>query len=223
MSAIDTIPHHTLARFAGISLYGFTHSIPNAGLVGSVRNNGWAEMSEVVIAPHTVLFGGGSGEHPSLLIHINEAIEAFVTELSFLPDTRDSDLVQELADKAVDFDHFLTLVEELDEHVTHDPQHFVQAPRNYRLDLNNWPLESWFSMKMTLEQDSRFALLLGDCTDSVDRQLLVVLGGALAYLQVCHRPGVFNVVLHPKLKGILQALGPAAIERVFPARAFAWV
>lgn len=224
MSAIDTVPHRQLARICAIPLYWPTDAVCSPDLVQEVQGNQWANRSVRAIGPHTVLLGGGSGEHPALLVHINEAIERFVTELSFWPELHDEYRIADAYSQAQDFELFLAQAEELSEHIDVDPGFFIGKPAQYRLDLNHWPLETWIKIAPYFCGNSTATkALLGGCTDPVQEQLLIAVGCVLACLHVYGEPGIFKAFLHPKLEVMLQSLGPRLLSNLHPWPIASWV
>lgn len=128
MSAIDTIEHAHVANFFGIPVYWPLKNYPSSHLV---------DDSDGIIGKHTLIIGGGSGEHPALILDMEKVVMEFIFDELY--DDYDSDTLSQ-DDKE--------LLQQLDKVVA--LRKLLGHDRKRILDLNQWPIETFLDISKSL-------------------------------------------------------------------------
>jgi hypothetical protein len=144
MSSIDTLDHAHVGKFFGLPIYWALEEKPLHFLTDC---DDWRAAE--VINQHYLSIGGGGGEHPALIIN-NDAVVI--------------DLASEFIDiDEVDhnsYDHALiSFRDKLWDEYTEGDGHLHFCMRQWGVDQNQWPLETFIRMHKEFNDDSNVSLL----------------------------------------------------------------
>lgn len=140
MSSIDTFEHAHVAKFFDLPIYWVLEESSLDTLTDRVDD------CEFVINKHYLSIGGGSGEHPALIIQNDAVVYNLIRKLADLedvePDSYDFKLVEfaeRLQEKMITDDELYTL-------------------RWWRIDQNEWPLETFIRINSLFGDKSTLPL-----------------------------------------------------------------
>lgn len=235
MSAIDSFKHDKLFTFCGISAYRLLQDAPANDLVLQVAHNKIFQSPDYMLGPQHILIGGGSGEHPALAVRINEAVEQFLGLF---------DGNEKIKPFLLSFDRpelgensqFQNLIHEMSEHLDESPEYF-NSRGEYLLDLNQWPIPSWFVVDLKLKEqiwgeghyrssnNSRYCVsrIQSNFYHELEKEgaaalVLAVIGANIAYNLVSSTESKwgFSQIVHPKMMLALELLGKDILELLLP-------
>ncbi len=126
MSAIDTVNHVHVANFYGLPVYWILDEIKKGELTD------FADETETLNSQFLSI-GGGSGEHPALIIDIENILLHLFKQINHL-DKPDLDAS---SDEMEDYQAYQTIFELIERNYN---------KINYQLDQNQWPLETFFKI-----------------------------------------------------------------------------
>lgn len=137
MSAIDTMNHAHVANFFGIPMYWFLEEKKMSTITHSAVDD------DFKINQFSMSIGGGSGEHPALILNNDALVLAFIKTLEDTPNEKFN---------FIDYQIY-KLVDEIQEN------YMKKAIYNWSLNQNQWPLESFIHIdkemnKMLISQAS---------------------------------------------------------------------
>jgi hypothetical protein len=142
MSAIDTMNHAHVGNFFGLPIYWVLDESPLDYLTDE-KDDG-----SKVINKKFLSIGGGSGEHPALIINNDAVIYRFLTN------------VEEAANLNEDFDIKLAkLAEELQEKAYEDG--YFQSLLYWNINQNQWPLETFVKIHESFKKFEKEDSLIG--------------------------------------------------------------
>jgi hypothetical protein len=140
MSSIDSLEHAHVAKFFGLPIYWVLEEKPLSYLIDI------DDDTTEVINQYYLSIGGGSGEHPALVIKNDAVVYQLIRKLVDLEDVDDSS-----------FDHqLISYAEHLQEQMITDD--VIYGLRNWRIDQNEWPLETFIMVKKQFD-DSKVSLV----------------------------------------------------------------
>ena len=141
MSSIDSLEHAHVAKFFGLPIYWVLEEKPLSYLIDI------DDDTTEVINQYYLSIGGGSGEHPALVIKNDAVVYQLIRKLVDLEDVDDSS-----------FDHqLISYAEQLQEQMITDD--VIYGLRNWRIDQNEWPLETFIRVNKQFDDDSKVSLL----------------------------------------------------------------
>jgi hypothetical protein len=141
MSSIDTLEHAHVAKFFGLPIYWVLEEKPLSYLIDI------DDDTTEVINQYYLSIGGGSGEHPALIIKNDAVVYQLIRELVDLEDVDDGS-----------YDHqLISYAEQLQEQMITDD--VIYGLRNWRIDQNEWPLETFIRVNKQFDDDSEFPLV----------------------------------------------------------------
>jgi len=141
MSSIDTLEHAHVAKFFGLPIYWVLEEKPLSYLIDI------DDDTTEVINQYYLSIGGGSGEHPALVIKNDAVVYQLIRKLVDLEDVDDGSYDHEL----------ISYAEQLQEQMITDD--VIYGLRNWRIDQNEWPLETFIRVNTQFDDDSEVSLL----------------------------------------------------------------
>jgi hypothetical protein len=130
-----------VAKFFGLPIYWVLEEKPLSYLIDI------DDDTTEVINQYYLSIGGGSGEHPALIIKNDAVVYQLIRELVDLEDVDDGS-----------YDHqLISYAEQLQEQMITDD--VIYGLRNWRIDQNEWPLETFIRVNKQFDDDSEFPLV----------------------------------------------------------------
>lgn len=141
MSSIDSLEHAHVAKFFGLPIYWVLEEKPLSYLIDI------DDDTTEVINQYYHSIGGGSGEHPALVIKNDAVVYQLIRKLVDLEDVDDGS-----------YDHqLISYAEQLQEQMITDD--VIYGLRNWRIDQNEWPLETFIRVNTQFDDDSKVSLV----------------------------------------------------------------
>ena len=141
MSSIDTLEHAHVAKFFGLPIYWVLEEKPLSYLIDI------DDDTTEVINQYYLSIGGGSGEHPALIIKNDAVVYQLIREFVDLEDVVDGS-----------YDHqLISYAEQLQEQMITDDE--LYNLRYWRIDQNDWPLETFIRVNKQFDDDSEVPLV----------------------------------------------------------------
>jgi|688.fasta_scaffold367498_3 hypothetical protein len=141
MSSIDSLEHTHVAKFFGLPIYWVLEEKPLSYLIDI------DDDTTEVINQYYLSIGGGSGEHPALVIKNDAVVYQLIRKLVDLEDVDDGSYDHEL----------ISYAEQLQEQMITDDE--LYNLRYWRIDQNEWPLETFIRVNKQFDDDSEVSLL----------------------------------------------------------------
>jgi hypothetical protein len=141
MSSIDSLEHTHVAKFFGLPIYWVLEENPLSYLIDI------DDDTTEVINQYYLSIGGGSGEHPALVIKNDAVVYQLIRKLVDLEDVDDGSYDHEL----------ISYAEQLQEQMITDDE--LYNLRYWRIDQNEWPLETFIRVNKQFDDDSEVSLL----------------------------------------------------------------
>jgi hypothetical protein len=141
MSSIDTLEHAHVAKFFGLPIYWVLEEKPLSYLIDI------DDDTTEVINQYYLSIGGGSGEHPALVIKNDAVVYQLIRKLVDLEDVVEGSYDHEL----------ISYAERLQEQMITDDE--LYNLRHWRIDQNEWPLETFIRVNKQFDDDSEFPLV----------------------------------------------------------------
>jgi hypothetical protein len=141
MSSIDTLEHAHVAKFFGLPIYWVLEEKPLSYLIDI------DDDTTEVINQYYLSIGGGSGEHPALVIKNDAVVYQLIRKLVDLEDVDDGSYDHEL----------ISYAEQLQEQMITDDE--LYNLRHWRIDQNEWPLETFIRVNKQFDDDSEVTLV----------------------------------------------------------------
>lgn len=147
MSAIDTMNHAHVGNFFGLPIYWVLDESPLDYLTDE------KDDESKVINKKFLSIGGGSGEHPALIINNDAVVYRFLTN------------IEEECNLSEDFDIKLAkLTEEIQEKSYEDE--YFQSLLYWNIDQNQWPLETFVKINENFKRFETEDVLVGKIQDA---------------------------------------------------------
>lgn len=141
MSSIDSLEHAHVAKFFGLPIYWVLEEKPLSYLIDI------DEDTTEVINQYYLSIGGGSGEHPALIIKNDAVVYQLIRKLVDLEDVVDGS-----------YDHqLISYAEHLQEQMITDD--VIYGLRNWRIDQNEWPLETFIRVNKQFDDELEVPLV----------------------------------------------------------------
>ena len=141
MSSIDSLEHAHVAKFFGLPIYWVLEEKPLSYLIDI------DEDTTEVINQYYLSIGGGSGEHPALIIKNDAVVYQLIRKLVDLEEVVDGSYDHEL----------ISYAEQLQEQmITDDELYYL---RYWRIDQNEWPLETFIRVNKQFDDNSEVPLV----------------------------------------------------------------
>lgn len=141
MSSIDSLEHTHVAKFFGLPIYWVLEEKPLSYLIDI------DDDTTEVINQYYLSIGGGSGEHPALVIKNDAVVYQLIRKLVDLEDVDDGSYDHEL----------ISYAEQLQEQMITDDE--LYNLRYWRIDQNEWPLETFIRVNKQFDDDSEVTLV----------------------------------------------------------------
>ena len=141
MSSIDSLEHAHVAKFFGLPIYWVLEEKPLSYLIDI------DDDTTEVINQYYLSIGGGSGEHPALVIKNDAVVYQLIRKLVDIEDVVDGSYDHELINYAE------RLLEQM---ITDDELYNL---RYWRIDQNEWPLETFIRVNKQFDDDSKVSLV----------------------------------------------------------------
>jgi hypothetical protein len=141
MSSIDTLEHAHVAKFFGLPIYWVLEEKPLSYLIDI------DDDTTEVINQYYLSIGGGSGEHPALVIKNDAVVYQLIRKLVDLEEVVDGS-----------YDHqLISYAEQLQEQmITDDELYYL---RYWRIDQNEWPLETFIRVNKQFDDELEVPLV----------------------------------------------------------------
>ena len=141
MSSIDSLEHAHVAKFFGLPIYWVLEEKPLSYLIDI------DEDTTEVINQYYLSIGGGSGEHPALIIKNDAVVYQLIRKLVDLEEVVDGSYDHEL----------ISYAEQLQEQmITDDELYYL---RYWRIDQNEWPLETFIRVNKQFDDELEVPLV----------------------------------------------------------------
>ena len=141
MSSIDSLEHAHVAKFFGLPIYWVLEEKPLSYLIDI------DDDTTEVINQYYLSIGGGSGEHPALVIKNDAVVYQLIRKLVDIEDVDDDS-----------YDHqLISYAEQLQKQMITDD--VIYGLRNWRIDQNEWPLETFIRVNTQFDDDSKVSLV----------------------------------------------------------------
>ena len=141
MSSIDSLEHAHVAKFFGLPIYWVLEEKPLSYLIDI------DDDTTEVINQYYLSIGGGSGEHPALVIKNDAVVYQLIRKLVDIEDVDDDS-----------YDHqLISYAEQLQFQMIADDE--LYNLRYWRIDQNEWPLETFIRVNKQFDDDSEVSLL----------------------------------------------------------------
>jgi hypothetical protein len=141
MSSIDSLEHTHVAKFFGLPIYWVLEEKPLSYLIDI------DDDTTEVINQYYLSIGGGSGEHPALVIKNDAVVYQLIRKLVDLEDVVEGSYDHEL----------ISYAERLQEQMITDDE--LYNLRHWRIDQNEWPLETFIRVNKQFDDDSEVPLV----------------------------------------------------------------
>jgi hypothetical protein len=141
MSSIDSLEHAHVAKFFGLPIYWVLEEKPLSYLIDI------DEDTTEVINQYYLSIGGGSGEHPALIIKNDAVVYQLIRKLVDLEDVVDGSYDYEL----------ISYAEQLQEQMITDDE--LYNLRYWRIDQNEWPLETFIRVNKQFDDELEVPLV----------------------------------------------------------------
>lgn len=141
MSSIDSLEHAHVAKFFGLPIYWVLEEKPLSYLIDI------DEDTTEVINQYYLSIGGGSGEHPALIIKNDAVVYQLIRKLVDIEDVVDGSYDHEL----------ISYAEQLQFQMIADDE--LYNLRYWRIDQNEWPLETFIRLNKQFDDDSEVPLV----------------------------------------------------------------
>jgi hypothetical protein len=141
MSSIDSLEHTHVAKFFGLPIYWVLEEKPLSYLIDI------DDDTTEVINQYYLSIGGGSGEHPALVIKNDAVVYQLIRKLVDLEDVDDGSYDHEL----------ISYAEQLQFQMIADDE--LYNLRYWRIDQNEWPLETFIRVNTQFDDDSKVSLV----------------------------------------------------------------
>jgi hypothetical protein len=141
MSSIDSLEHAHVAKFFGLPIYWVLEEKPLSYLIDI------DDDTTEVINQYYLSIGGGSGEHPALVIKNDAVVYQLIRKLVDIEDVDDDS-----------YDHqLISYAEQLQFQMIADDE--LYNLRYWRIDQNEWPLETFIRVNTQFDDDSEVSLV----------------------------------------------------------------
>jgi hypothetical protein len=141
MSSIDSLAHAHVAKFFGLPIYWVLEEKPLSYLIDI------DDDTTEVINQYYLSIGGGSGEHPALVIKNDAVVYQLIRKLVDIEDVDDDS-----------YDHqLISYAEQLQFQMIADDE--LYNLRYWRIDQNEWPLETFIRVNTQFDDDSEVSLV----------------------------------------------------------------
>jgi hypothetical protein len=141
MSSIDSLEHAHVAKFFGLPIYWVLEEKPLSYLIDI------DDDTTEVINQYYLSIGGGSGEHPALVIKNDAVVYQLIRKLVDIEDVDDDS-----------YDHqLISYAEQLQFQMIADDE--LYNLRYWRIDQNEWPLETFIRVNTQFDDDSKVSLV----------------------------------------------------------------
>lgn len=141
MSSIDSLEHAHVAKFFGLPIYWVLEEKPLSYLIDI------DDDTTEVINQYYLSIGGGSGEHPALIIKNDAVVYQLIRKLVNLEDVVDGSYDHEL----------ISYAEQLQEQMITDDE--LYNLRHWRIDQNEWPLETFIRVNKQFDDELEVPLV----------------------------------------------------------------
>jgi hypothetical protein len=141
MSSIDTLEHAHVAKFFGLPIYWVLEEKPLSYLIDI------DDDTTEVINQYYLSIGGGSGEHPALIIKNDAVVYQLIRKLVDIEDVVDGSYDHEL----------ISYTERLQEQMITDVE--LYNLRYWRIDQNEWPLETFIRVNKQFDDELEVPLV----------------------------------------------------------------
>lgn len=141
MSSIDSLEHAHVAKFFGLPIYWVLEEKPLSYLIDI------DEDTTEVINQYYLSIGGGSGEHPALIIKNDAVVYQLIRKLVDIEDVVDGSYDHEL----------ISYAEQLQEQMITDDE--LYNLRYWRIDQNEWPLETFIRVNKQFDDELEVPLV----------------------------------------------------------------
>ena len=141
MSSIDSLEHAHVAKFFGLPIYWVLEEKPLSYLIDI------DDDTTEVINQYYLSIGGGSGEHPALVIKNDAVVYQLIRKLVDIEDVDDDSYDLQL----------ISYAEQLQFQMIADDE--LYNLRYWRIDQNEWPLETFIRVNKKFDDDSEVPLV----------------------------------------------------------------
>ncbi len=141
MSSIDSLEHAHVANFFGLPIYWVLEEKPLSYLIDI------DDDTTEVINQYYLSIGGGSGEHPALIIKNDAVVYQLIRKLVDIEDVVDGSYDHEL----------ISYAEQLQEQMITDDE--LYNLRYWRIDQNEWPLETFIRVNKQFDDELEVSLV----------------------------------------------------------------
>jgi hypothetical protein len=141
MSSIDSLEHAHVAKFFGLPIYWVLEEKPLSYLIDI------DEDTIEVINQYYLSIGGGSGEHPALIIKNDAVVYQLIRKLVDIEDVVDGSYDHEL----------ISYAEQLQEQMITDDE--LYNLRHWHIDQNEWPLETFIRVNKQFDDELEVPLV----------------------------------------------------------------
>jgi hypothetical protein len=141
MSSIDTLEHAHVAKFFGLPIYWVLEEKPLSYLIDI------DDDTTEVINQYYLSIGGGSGEHPALVIKNDAVVYQLIRKLVDLEDVVEGSYDHEL----------ISYAEQLQFQMISDDE--LYNLRHWSIDQNEWPLETFIRVNKQFDDELEVPLV----------------------------------------------------------------
>ena len=141
MSSIDTLEHAHVAKFFGLPIYWVLEEKPLSYLIDI------DDDTTDVINQYYLSIGGGSGEHPALIIKNDAVVYQLIRKLVDIEDVVDGSYDYQL----------ISYAERLQEQMITDDE--LYNLHHWRIDQNEWPLETFIRVNKQFDDELEVPLV----------------------------------------------------------------
>ena len=141
MSSIDTLEHAHVAKFFGLPIYWVLEEKPLSYLIDI------DDDTTEVINQYYLSIGGGSGEHPALIIKNDAVVYQLIRKLVDIEDVVDGSYDYQL----------ISYAERLQEQMITDDE--LYNLHHWRIDQNEWPLETFIRVNKQFDDELEVPLV----------------------------------------------------------------
>ena len=146
MSAIDTFTHAHVANFFHLPVYWVFEEGEMSHLTDNANDDG------IMMDKFHLSIGGGSGEHPALIINNDAVLFRFLSNIADIEQLVDNPTEEDIFDYKM-----VQLAQEIDDKF-HDKANNYKNPNEeitqWRIDQNQWPLETFVRIAKEFRQTS---------------------------------------------------------------------
>ena len=140
MSSIDSLEHAHVAKFFGLPIYWVLEEKPLSYLID-------IDDTTEVINQYYLSIGGGSGEHPALIIKNDAVVYQLIRKLVDIEDVVDGSYDHEL----------ISYAEQLQFQMIADDE--LYNLRHWHIDQNEWPLETFIRVNKQFDDELEVPLV----------------------------------------------------------------